>query len=72
MGWRRRNTYGVTYYNGITTGFTDPAANYFSTSVATTYHFGGQTTKTWDLSLRVSSTGGGSKTAYGTVVGNLR
>jgi len=60
------NLYNVSYYDGITTKFSDSSANYYSTSVTTSYSLGVLSTKTWNNTLRVSTLGG-SDTAYGSV-----
>ncbi|MCF2650456.1 hypothetical protein [Niallia circulans] len=59
--------YNVKYHDGITTRFTDPAANYYSTTRSSTYHLGSLSTDKWNLTLTVSSAGGGTARATGTV-----
>ncbi|NCU17952.1 hypothetical protein [Pallidibacillus pasinlerensis] len=59
------NTYRVSYYDGLATGFYDPSANYYSTSYNKTYNKGSLSKKTWNTNLYVSN--GSSYTSYGSV-----
>jgi hypothetical protein len=59
------NTYYVEYWNGITTSFYDPNANYYSAYDTSYYNKGSLSTKTWYTSLYVSN--GTSDTASGSV-----
>ncbi|ASS98929.1 MULTISPECIES: hypothetical protein [Geobacillus] len=59
------NTYYVEYWNGVTTSFYDPKANYYSTYSTSYYNKGSLSTKTWYTSLYVSN--GTSDAAYGSV-----
>lgn len=52
------STYSVEYYDGKATIFYDPRANYYSTTVSSTYQLGPLSSNTWSNTLRVSTVGG--------------